>query len=684
MNQVITTAPRDVLAGLQVGLPDVAATAGVRRPVVSVWRSRYAQSSDPFPAPVAQVGRQPFFAASDVAAWIDRHGLGHNADFGIDITVRALSRTADAAGSVDEAGSTSLDALTGLLRLKAATGTQLSGLDPEDVLDLADDVDPDDADCYSEIAAAGAHLPRLLELADALADAAYTPAAALEAVLEHALTPPEDALSPAGLQILARVVGALQHGSRLTVADPDPHQGDLLTAVLGADEHVETAVAVIPDFAGRLLRRRLAGHGWDVRVRDMQDGFGEEALVLSTVTEADQSAQRALERIEEIALRLAPGQRAVVLGPSRALMEPAQDRPTETVRSDLLRTDKLRAAVVLPAGLVPARSRERLALWVLGDAHPEVPIADRWVMVADLADTLLREGEVDPGVLEDLLTDLVAAMGTATEVSAHAFAHARFTLTSRILAAGAGLVEQSRPLERPVRADDGAVGARVQELLAVLSLPESRVRFSVQAGDAVPARTARLGELIDHGVLRRRAGNRLPPRKVRHRTDEPGQVPVLGAPELTGTAEVGSRVMSKLELAQVASSRLTEPGDVVFTTTPRPAALVDAAGFSVVESPAQVLRVRADGVGLVPAVLAEEISAQAGAAKRWRQWQVRLVPEEQVPELAEAMAQLARARQDLQARQRALEQLSKDLTAGVATGVVRVRHDDGGCPPEEE
>lgn len=685
VSEVTTADAQHVLAGLRVGLPDIAATAGVRRPVVSIWRTRYAHGEDPFPAPVARSGQQPFFAAADVVDWMSRRTLGNNPDFGVEIAVRALRNSDDTSGSADETGPDDMAALTALLRLKAAAGAQLADLVPEDALDLADDVDPDDADSYREIEAAEPHLPRLLSLADVLADAAFTPAAALEAVLDQTGSTPQENLSPAALELLAHVASALQRTSRLTVADPDPGQGDLLTAVLGSREHLEAPLALIPLSASRALRRRLAAHGWDVQAHDLQGGFGAEALVLTAVTEGELSAVQVLTQVEEVALRLAPGQRAVVLGPARALMEPAEDREAEAVRSGLLRTDKLRAAVVLPEGLVLARSRERLALWVLGEAHPDVPIAGRWVMVADVADSLIRGGALDVGVLEDLLTDLVAAMGTPAAVSAHAFAHARFTLTSRILAAGAGLVEQSRPLEQPVRDDDGAAGARVLELLEAAGRPEEHaLSIAVQASAPVATRTVRLGDLADRGVLRRRAGNRLPTRAIHDRQGTPGEVAVLGGPELAGEAEVGSRVMSKLDLAELASGRLTEPGDVVFTTTPRPAAMVDMEGFSVVEYPAQVLRVGADGVGLVPAVLADQISAQAPEAKRWRQWQVRLVPPGQAPQLADALAQVARVQAQVCRRDRALRQLSKELMAGVAAGVVRVRHDDGGCPPEEE
>src|SRR5699024_12747878 len=108
----------------------------------------------------------------------------------------------------------------------------------------------------------------------------------------------------------------------------------------------------------------------------------------------------------------------------------------------------------------------------------------------------------------------------------------------------------------------------------------------------------------------------------------------------------------------------TGPCDVVSTATPNPAAMVDVAWFWRVEFPAQVRRVRSSA--LVPAMLAQERNAQAHSARRWRQWQVRLVPEEQAPPLAEALGQIARAHVELRARARVLSMLSEELTAGVA------------------
>jgi len=424
-----------------------------------------------------------------------------------------------------------------------------------------------------------------------------------------------------------------------------------------------------------------------VQSRDLEQGFGADVLVVTALTAEHLPEKVVLERIEDIALRLAPGQRALVLGPARALLDAAAGSEVETVRSQLLRTDKVRAAVLLPAGLVPERSRERLALWVLGDAHPQVPIRSRWVMVADVSDRLLSpSGGIDAAAQEDLLTDLVAAMGSAGEVAAHAFRFARFSLTSKILAAGGGLLEASRPTQRGIREDDGETSAHVQDLLLALERrPQAEVSVTTRRGTAVAGRSARIGELIDKGVLRRLPGHRIAAADIRSGTGEPGEVSVIGEPELAGERAPGSRVVDRLELAaRYPASRLTEPGDVVFTVTPRPAAIVDHAGFSVVAYPAQVLRVRETQVGLVPGMLARDIAGQGELARRWRDFLVRLVPREQADALTSALEEVHRAQVAVRERAALLEELARTLTAGVATGVLRVGEDEDGAPAPGE
>ena len=76
------------------------------------------------------------------------------------------------------------------------------------------------------------------------------------------------------------------------------------------------------------------------------------------------------------------------------------------------------------------------------------------------------------------------------------------------------------------------------------------------------------------------------------------------------TATTGSRILGREELldphiapprfitlldfaANYPAGPLTEPGDVVFCTSPRPAAMVDAEGGAVVVFPARILRIDA-------------------------------------------------------------------------------------------
>src|SRR5699024_11292237 len=115
---------------------------------------------------------------------------------------------------------------------------------------------------------------------------------------------------------------------------------------------------------------------------------------------------------------------------------------------------------------------------------------------------------------------------------------------------------------------------------ACAALPLSTVRQTTKRVTSVAPRTARIGELIEKGVLRRLPGHRIDPADLRAATGAPGEVPVLGEAELTGQTAPGATVVNRLELeARYPASRLTEPGDVVCTVTPRPAAIVDAEGF---------------------------------------------------------------------------------------------------------
>jgi hypothetical protein len=54
-----------------VGYIEIAARAGVQRPVVTTWRKRHSES---FPTPVAEIEVGPVWYWPDVAQWLDQTG----------------------------------------------------------------------------------------------------------------------------------------------------------------------------------------------------------------------------------------------------------------------------------------------------------------------------------------------------------------------------------------------------------------------------------------------------------------------------------------------------------------------------------------------------------------------------------------------------------------------------------
>jgi len=114
-------------------------------------------------------------------------------------------------------------------------------------------------------------------------------------------------------------------------------------------------------------------------------------------------------------------------------------------------------------------------------------------------------------------------------------------------------------------------------------------------------------------------------------------------------------------------------GDVIFCTSPRPAALVDTQGGSVVVFPARVLRIDAgDPGGLLADVVAADINKLPAADKAWRQWRLRYVPDAQRKKLAESLTRLQHEQQEARERLERLEELATLITDGVAGGILEL------------
>jgi len=664
------TAPRLLLT-----LPDVAALAQVQRPVVSMWRTRSAGTDTPFPEPRASTDTQERFDANDVVAWLDATGRGKNPNHREELALFAALD--DRPG--DERRTT-LDGLAALLTLKAGTGEQLAHRTGIDLLDLADDADPHDQYLYREVAALGEDVTTVAGRADAMSDAAWTPTAAFEQLVAQRARlrfadAPGSGLTRTAMDLVARLAVGLAGTEQpdavhsATFVDPTG-SSDLLVAVRGQLGDVDQPVAALTldDSPGsRSAHRRLITHGWYVRNLPV-DTDGRFTLPAASIVVAHLPAagprapsdDAVLATLDEIALAMADDARAVVIGPASALTDALRAPGTVAARSGLLRTGRVRAVVRLPAGLLPAKPRQQLALWVLGPAHPGVAIGDRWTTIADLSAATL-----DASTVGDVLTDVVASMGDRASVHSHAFRFMHLVATSALLARKGDLVGTPRPRPQRSRRDAAEVALQVHDLLVAVNAP-ARPDVALSFEHRTPGASQRitLGELVASKAARVVPGHRIESGDL----SGTGTVRVIGPDELTGVRAVGDRTIDRLFFsARYPAARYTEPGDIVFCSTPGIGALVDAAGLSVVQAPARILRLdRTKTPDLLPDVVARDIRA-AHAPGGWQTWAVRLVPPRQRAALESTLTRLAVEREDVARRLAALDDLAATLTDGVAT-----------------
>lgn len=649
-----------------VSLPDIAALAHVRRPVVSVWRSRSAGSQHPFPDPRARVRGQELFALDEVVDWLEATRRGNNPEARQDA---ALVASLDVL-PVDRRDVV-LDGLLALLALKAVLGSQLAGLSAADLLDLADDVDPRDDCLYREVAALGHDAPAWAARADALAAAAFTTAAAagaLMARLRRSDGESATALAPAVLDLVARLVvapAAPDTLADLLLVDPTG-TGDLLAAVrdrLGESPRVQLPPAGTA--AARRARRLLLATGWDVADAPSDDGLMVVAAGATVVAHlpapcgARSADEQVLTALADIAVMLPPDARAVVLGPAGALTDRAP-LARQAERATVLRSGRVRAVVRLPAGLWPARSRQRMALWVFGPGPSDVRSSEHRTAVADLSDQVL-----DDAAIEDLVVDVVASGGSRAELHGHAFRFARRVVTQQLIAAQGDLVTPHGPVHR-ARTASAATALRVSRLVAQAGAPvPGPPAVTVRHHEPTARANVTMASLLAAGHLTLVPGARLDPSDV---TQTSG-VPVHTAADLRADRTPTAHI-DRLAFSAYPRARYTRPGDVVFVTGQHPAARVDHDGFSAVLAPARVLRI-GDGApaGLLPEVIVRSIGG-ARARGPWRSWQVPLVPTSQAQALRDALTGLAAAREGVAARVDALDALAETLLDAVVTGTL--------------
>lgn len=643
----MTTAP-----SLLIDLAGIARLAGVQRPVVSMWRSRFASTRDPFPRAVGENGGRTQFDAQQVADWLVRSGHGNNPEARADV---AASATPPDFSFADSSAVAELEALIALY----ARTDDPSQLTPSRIKEAAAEVDPRDEILLAEIAAHASRGVPWLAYATQLIDAAYSPSAALTLVSQrHAVS--RSAAGSAGrlkadaIDLVSDTVLALvREGDTVVLDANDAALSSTLAGTLGED----VSIGLPAEADSRRVRRQL--------LVDDHWLTGAERPATHSVVVARVPSQRhdditgMLQAVDEVSLSLRDTDAAVVIGPARALIDPLATTD-ELARADVLRSGRVRGIARLSAGLVDSVIRESLALWVLGAPAGDVPLAERVTAVADLTAIPLTRA-----TRADLVSDLIAGMGSRRDLRAHQFRFAAFVRTTSLQARSGSLVASATRRPTPAAID-------TSELPVLLDLAADAIRDDVTPVEIAPdshdvPRVALVPELIEARHIRMIPGTRLDPDVL----GSEGLI-VVTSSDLDNSEYIGRTRIDQLTFAaQNPNAQLTRPGDVIFRTSPTAAAWVDAEGSKVVAYPARVLRVTAsDPGGLVPEVIAADIKGAPAGPGAWKRWMLRRVAPQTITPLRRALGELANVREELEARASRLSDYATLIVAGATSGAV--------------
>ena len=586
-----------------MSMAEIAELARVKRPVVTTWRRRYPD----FPVPAAGDALSPLFDSRQVAEWLIGTGRDPECRIEADLSLHALAGLGAGLAAPDLVA-----LLTTLICLRDQDGEPAGAADGDlrDTLRRrAARLDPHDAYLCSELALLPAGTERLTESVDELVEAAWGCRQAFERVMGAGQRFRVGRLysrtvTPGLARLVAELSGARERARERTVIvrDPVAGPGDLLAAVadaVGPDYELILQAADADRYLARLAARRMTVHGvaWtDLKLAvggEAPDDWADPDVIVTQIPYLPgetRSPEQVIERLDQIALQLAPGRTAVVLGPAGVLAGDLRPySPAERARATLLSSGMVEAIIRLPGGLVPFRPGYDVALWVLTSAY-QSPYRG-WVLLADVSDRELT-GEVITALAEDVVT----WRRDGYRPQAH-------TRALGVQVRVGDLVDQLRPLtvRRPARVFSAATAgpalvSRVSDLEAALDRQAAEagasrppVRSGVAAGARTPPPAQTIGTLAKARRLMIRPGARLRGVSV----GQDGHHDVLGVPEVLGRGRRGDRRIDRVALADLPRAHLTEPGDVVVTTTPEFGVLVDHTGLAVVEFPAKVLRIPA-------------------------------------------------------------------------------------------
>jgi len=188
-----------------------------------------------------------------------------------------------------------------------------------------------------------------------------------------------------------------------------------------------------------------------------------------------------------------------------------------------------------------------------------------------------------------------------------------------------------------------------------------------------------LGAFIAAGHVTKIKGHRLDPQHVLPE----GHHKVLGPEEACGGSPVGARRIDRAVLAATYEhAAFTEPGDIVYTTTPHFSLMVDHDGFSVVAFPARILRVNPDAERpLTPRVLAALLGAARNterspsavrAARRIEDFAIPDLNLTDIERLDALLADIERRQELLRSQDEALAEVRRLTVAGLADGTLTI------------
>jgi len=184
-----------------------------------------------------------------------------------------------------------------------------------------------------------------------------------------------------------------------------------------------------------------------------------------------------------------------------------------------------------------------------------------------------------------------------------------------------------------------------------LKRPKARTRVAPRS----------LGELIDSRTIKLHSGTRIHTDHL----DAHGTLAVLSADPHTIHGNIDPFTAAN----HYGHASRTEPGDVIFSASPTPRAIVDQAGGSLVATPNRILRIDPTRTGIGPHALAAAINAMA-TSPEWRTWPIPAIPTAATRVLEQSLTAALDHLDELRRHEDATTSVITNLIQGVADGSV--------------